>query len=73
MNGLPQRSLHLFSHEDTIVPAEASMQAMYLYDSPRMSIRDGDHDVDDVAIDTVLKSLKNLYIKKYRKPLVLEA
>lgn len=72
MNGLPQKSLHLFSHEDSIVPAEASMQAMYLYDAPRMMIRDGDHDPDDQAVDQVLKSLKNVWAKKFRPPLVLE-
>ena len=46
MNGLPQKSLHLFSHEDSIVPPQASMQAMYLYDNPRMMIRHGEHDPD---------------------------
>lgn len=73
MKGLPQKSLHLFSHEDSIVPAEASMQAMYLYNSPRMSIRNGDHDPDDEAIDQVLKALKNVWSKKYNAPIVLEA
>ena len=73
MKGLPQKSLHLFSHEDSIVPPEASMQAMYLYESPRMSIRNGDHDPDDEAVDQILKALKSVWSKKYTKPLVLEA
>jgi hypothetical protein len=72
MNGLPQKSLHLFSHEDSIVPAEASMQAMYLYENPKMMIRDGDHDPDDRAVDQVLKALKNSWSKKFSPPLILE-
>ena len=72
MRGIRQRSLHLFSHEDNIVPAEASMKAMYLYDNPKMSIRNGDHDVDDQVIDQVLKSLSNVWSQKYTAPLVLE-
>lgn len=72
MNGLPQKSLHLFSHEDSIVPAEASMQAMYLYENPKMMIRDGDHDPDDRAVDQVLKALKSSWFKKFSPPLVLE-
>jgi hypothetical protein len=71
MNGLPQKSLHLFSHEDSIVPPEASMQAMYLYDNPRMMIRDGEHDPDDRTVDQVLQALKTLWSKKYSPPLVL--
>lgn len=72
MNGLPQKSLHLFSHEDSIVPAEASMQAMYLYENPKMMIREGDHDPDDRTVDQVLKALKNSWSKKFSPPLVLE-
>lgn len=71
MNGLPQKSLHLFSHEDKTVPPEASMQAMYLYDNPRMMIRDGDHDVDDQTVDQVIQALKGLWTKKHSPPLVL--
>ena len=71
MNGLPQKSLHLFSHEDSIVPPEASMQAMYLYDNPRMMIRGGDHDPDDQTVDQVFQALKSLWSKKHSPPLVL--
>ena len=46
---------------------------MYLYESPRMSIRNGDHDPDDEAVDQILKALKSVWSKKYTKPLVLEA
>jgi hypothetical protein len=58
--------------QDKTVPAEASMQAMYLYENPKMSITSSDHDPDDETVDKILKAIDNLWIKKYRAPLVLE-
>lgn len=72
MNGLPQKSLHIFSHEDTIVPSEASMQAMYCYENPKMKIRNGDHDPEEETVDFVIMALSNLWDKMYKAPLVLE-
>jgi len=72
MKGLPQSSVHIFSHEDKVVPAEASMQAMYLYESPKMSITSSDHDPDGETVDKILKAINKLWVKKYQAPLILE-
>jgi hypothetical protein len=48
------------------------MKAMNLYENPKMSIRSGDHDPDDEAIDRILTAIGNLWIKKYKPQLVLE-
>jgi hypothetical protein len=48
------------------------MQAMNLYENPKMSIRSGDHDPDDETVDKILKVLNNLWTKKYRPQLILE-
>ena len=75
MRGISQRSLHVFSHEDDIVPAAASIQAMTLYSNPKMKIRNGDHDPprDDDTVTHLAKALSVLWTSKFnRKPLVLE-
>ena len=75
MRGISQRSLHVFSHEDEIVPAAASIQAMTLYSNPKMKIRNGDHDPprDDDTVTHIAKALSVLWTSKFnRKPLVLE-
>ena len=74
MRGLPQRSLHVFSHEDDIVPAAASIQAMALYDFPRMKVRNGDHDPprDDDTVEYITMTLQALWKSKFSPPLKLE-
>jgi hypothetical protein len=48
------------------------MQAMYLYESPKMSITSSDHDPDGETVDKILKAINKLWVKKYQAPLILE-
>jgi hypothetical protein len=74
MRGLQQKSLHVFSHEDEIVPPEASIQAMALYDFPAMKVRNGDHDPprDEDTVAHLARALHRHWMAKRAPPLLLE-
>jgi hypothetical protein len=74
MRGLQQKSLHIFSHEDEIVPPEASIQAMALYDFPAMKVRNGDHDPprDEDTVAHLARTLHRHWMAKRAPPLLLE-
>jgi len=66
---LPQRSLHLFSSEDEVVPMSSSIEALYAYrNAPKASVRPGrDHDPprDDESIECIIKELEHAWQRKF--------
>lgn len=60
---ISSKSLHVFSAEDPVLPAEESIRAMGLYKHPAMIVHEGGHNppFDEVTESKICERLDNLY------------
>lgn len=77
VTGIDVKSLHVFSDEDTVVPMSSSIEAMAMYNFPKMLCRTGDsHDPpqDTEAIAIIRDFLFDIWKIKFhkRKEIILE-
>jgi hypothetical protein len=74
--GFPYQSLHIFANDDQSNPVDNSLEAMVLYQFPKMICRpSGGHDPpsDDGTTSKIAAALKNVWFQRFESsPIVLE-